>query len=438
MTSNKNLINDEAMQQVIYSFIKKDATYSSVLSSTKTKELVSIFGKIKLSDINSTTVICCLENNKYTVTTQRFLINLCETVLSPNNDLQNIMIFKKSFSKIALPKQMIYFLKSGIVKEYIEKYPIETKQSKYLFFCDIINIEFKDNILKEKISYYLNHNLKLSKEGSLAYIKNRCFEVMSICRNYLSTIDKKNITRESINKYLSSNNIHARTMLELDKLLSFLCDIKIINDENIKRICSIKSQIINLPIEKYRELLCSDNLNRYFIRKGKNNKYDALLYAPILNDELFSVVKEYADNFYQGSYSFVYFLENFESSIKGLEIKGIYSLSISTFLHQIKYFSSHKNVIPFVVGFYFFIANNYNFELFKKDGFDTRLLQRLGIGKLLINGFDLIKFNPIEDVPVSDKWILFYSSAYESNSAVSSTNTKILDFTRIHNDTYRQ
>ena len=155
---------------------------------------------------------------------------------------------------------------------------------------------------------------------------------------------------------------------------------------------------------------------------------------------MYEALKDYAITSTEIGSDFTSFLYDFDKSLESLKINGINDLSITSFKHQIHFYNEKyksKHILSFVVGFYFHVASNYYPELFVKDGFDPRILQKIGLGQFLAEGYKLIKFNPMEDVPIADKWIFCYSSNDETNSMTSTSNTKLIDFTVIKNKTYR-
>lgn len=442
MILDKHKIDDEAMYKALYNFIESDTASSKDTKSACSKaryELTPLFHDIKLSDINKNKVIDILTACSYTTITQRFLLYLCnQNYISKDNDLRIITPFHETLSKMAKDNHLLYLLKSDIATKFITLHPDIHKHEVTLFFCDVNKINFKDAFLRTQVSNYMDYVIKLSTEGTVGSIQNKAHEIVHISHNFLSKITLKELTRKNILKYLSMDWTRNGTMLEFNKFLCYINDLKLLEDNDLKIICSFKDAMTALTFDKYIELLNAPQLDRYFIRTIK--KSNRLLFANVENDELYEALKEYAIGSTESTSTFVGFLQDFDKSIDGIEINSLNDLSIDTFSHQINYYNAayeDKDVLSFVVGFYFLVASKYNPRLFIKDGFDPRILQKIGLAHLLVNGYVLIKYNPIEDVPASDKWIFCYSSDDETNSMTSTSNTKVIDFTVINNTTYR-
>ena len=442
MIIDDQLIIDKDLNKAMSNFIDeyiKSYKWSKDASYNYRKELTTVFTNINLSDINKENILNVLKDKNYTCITIRFLIYLCENNFLGENNSLNILISYKSIFKNNYQKDLFeYFINCDYLDEFFESHKTLDKNEVTILKCNINNIEFNNCKLKDFANKYLKE-MKLSTTNTSACLKNRCNTFVNICKNFISLIDIKDITRQKIYEKLSEEWVRTGTFIEINKFIKYLLDNEIVVSDELSYITNLKEQMNNLSLEKYKEILLSTNPKRYFLRPSKKSYCLKLFYTDIDNVEIFNIVKEYTLHSNEIDDTFNVFLGNFNESIKDLKISSIDDFSMQSFKHQIEYYKSFNNSDLFTLlnTFYFYLANNYNPELIKKDGFDSRVLQKTALAHLIADGYELIKYNQIEDVPKVDKWIFCYSSNNETNSMISTSNCKCIDFTVINNKIYR-
>lgn len=441
MVLKKTDILDNTMKEILSDFLKKEADSSKspqVREKFIKQELTSIFFDTKLNDINKSYVLKLISTHKFSVITQRFLLYLCQNnYLTAQNDLRIIEAFEQPLFTTFRKDYFRYILTSDIAENFIKLYPNAQKAEYTVFFLDIGNIEFKSIDLKECAIRYINHKLKLDPKTTISDKNTKIREFRNICKNFISKIQSNELTRKVTAYYLSMDWIRTNTINVFSDFIIYMESLNKVYDKELYRVSVFKKDLPALSKDKYKILLETPLLDRFFIRKIHVR---LLLMANTDNIEIREALKKYAIQSTYSSASFTTFLQDFQNSLSGLDVYGIYDFSLETLLGQVKYYNNiyhDKHILSFLSGFYVFISSNYNPEIFKNDGFDVRNLQTIGLCQLLASGFEIINLNPIETVPDADKWILCYSDKFASNSGIKTSNTKIVDFTKINNKIYR-
>lgn len=441
MVLKKTDILDDTMREILSDFLKKEADSSKCPQVRKKlieQELTSNFFDTKLNDINKSYVLKLISTHKFSVITQRFLLYLCQNnYLTTQNDLRIIEAFEQPLFTTFRKDYFRYILTSDIAENFIKLYPNAQKAEYTVFFLDIDNIEFKSIDLKKCAISYINQKLKLDPKTTISDKNTKIREFRNICKNFISKIQSNELTRKITAYYLSMDWIRTNTINVFSDFIIYMESLSKVYDKELYTVSILKKDLRALSKAKYKMLLETSLLDRFFIRKTHVN---LLLMANADNIDIREALKKYAIQSTYYSASFTTFLQDFQNSLSGLDVYDIYDFSLKTLIRQVKYYNNiyhDKYILSFLSGFYVFISSNYNPEIFKKDGFDVRNLQTIGLCQLLASGFEIVNLNPIETVPDADKWILCYSDKFASNSEVKTSNTKIVDFTKINNKTYR-
>lgn len=441
MVLKKTDILDDTMREILSDFLKKESDSSKspqVRKKLIEQELTSNFFDTKLNDINKSYVLKLISTHKFSVITQRFLLYLCQNnYLTTQNDLRIIEAFEQPLFTTFRKDYFRYILTSDIAENFIKLYPKAQKSEYTVFFLDIDNIEFESIDLKKCAISYINQKLKLDPKTTISDKNTKIREFRNICKNFISKIQSNELTRKVTAYYLSMDWIRTNTINVFSDFIIYMESLSKVYDKELYTVSILKKDLRALSKAKYKMLLETSLLDRFFIRKTHVN---LLLMANADNIDIREALKKYAIQSTYYSASFTTFLQDFQNSLSGLDVYDIYDFSLKTLLGQVKYYNNiyhDKYILSFLSGFYVFISSNYNPEIFKKDGFDVRNLQTIGLCQLLASGFEIVNLNPIETVPDADKWILCYSDKFASNSEVKTSNTKIVDFTKINNKTYR-
>jgi hypothetical protein len=200
---------------------------------------------------------------------------------------------------------------------------------------------------------------------------------------------------------------------------------------------------VNLVLSKFLELLNSPNIENYFYyfdEKCLENQTHYLQYVNIKCKDIFDAWVNFYKQYRNKSHKPARIISiEFDDSLSGFDINSLDDISFETFKAQIRYFGKHENyryVAP-ITAFYLYLSQNYSPKLFEKLGYDIKLLQRTRIAQELLEGYEVINYNPYEDVPKEDKWLLSYNDIEDTNKAVNTVKSRLIDFTKVKSDIYR-
>ena len=160
-----------------------------------------------------------------------------------------------------------------------------------------------------------------------------------------------------------------------------------------------------------------------------------LVYINVESQEIREALQDFAES--EQYITDRFFYEHFGDSLTS-SVEAIEDLNYTTFNEQLSYYLDHnKESVPRLVAFYNHVASNYNASIFEADGLSTQLLQKGGLGRLLIQGYKIIKYNPLEPVPHDDKWILCFPREIATNMDMTYGLQQLFAFDEITNETYR-
>lgn len=441
MTFEVKNFKDKEMFAAINTFIETDIAHLKYQKSTIPHyriELANVFQNIDINTLTKESFRTIVSKCKITVITVRFIAYLCNNgYISTDNTLMIFNDYISLFTKTCPNDRLLYLLSidNDLLKKYISLHPVLGKCERSIIQANINSIPFVDMNLYEAMTEYID-SLKLETFATVGSLPNRIFEVIHICEHFLSKYKKEDITRYSIANALSMEWIRVNTMTELNKAVLFLLNKGLIVSNELRKAIDLKESTSAMTLEKYQEIMLSDDIQGYFIREGRNTR---VFYAKANNEEILDALIGYAKQSTESSGDFVLFLSEFGNSLSGLDVRSIRDLEITTFVHQINHFKSlnKRNIFSFVTGFYAYVVNSLDPNILDKDNLSGRIFQKNALGYWVADGYDIIKYNPIESVPSSDKWIFCYSSEDETNSMVSTSNSQSVDFTVIKNKTYR-
>lgn len=137
------------------------------------------------------------------------------------------------------------------------------------------------------------------------------------------------------------------------------------------------------------------------------------------------------------------FCSYFSDSMQPHTVETINDFSYKTYRTQLQYFYDKgittRIISQTITAFYLYIWRKYNDKLFVNDYVDVKLLLRPDIGRLILQGYEIVNYTPSEPAPESDLWILCYEDMITSNSMVKNGMFNVLvDFTKIRCSLYKQ
>lgn len=243
---------------------------------------------------------------------------------------------------------------------------------------------------------------KLPKKNTTLYYSTRfCFF------GIINKLHEKSLLKD--NHLIACANINRRTRLTSDTAL------EILNSEHPEYWCSKNydkkndtfTVFISHPSTMIRNLVCSFIANQYTRTNSAINE----------------------------------FCKEFENSLCGKIINTPEDFCFSTFKSQTEFFYKminvserlHNSSTSVLVSFYLYLSKEIKDKLFEAEGIPTSILNRQNIVREIVSGFTIVRYNPIEEVPASDKWLFCYKK-YERDSVI---NIKCIDFTHIESTIYR-
>ncbi len=215
---------------------------------------------------------------------------------------------------------------------------------------------------------------------------------------------------------------------------------KLIYDNELYSFEKLKDHFLSVSLKNnFLRVFGSDIIEKFTVI-GQKTTNRTLLYIGIDNPDIRRIWIEFSQLYGHRDLGFKTVCSEFDVSIRGLDISHIDSFNFKTFNTQIMYFGKYKHIdyIAPITAFYLYVYQNYNKNIFDQSNVDVKILQRQYTATELLDGYQVISYNPIESVPVADKWLLCYAGMEDRNSSVTTTATKAIDFTKIKSKTYRE
>ena len=403
------------------------------------KLLTNVFSNQYLNDIDSKYVIELYNKEEKTNIKyfNRLFILLCENNLIKDKKIYRILYFKSRLIKVGLTSDIPFILNSNIEPSLISATEFKRLELD-LFFINLSNIEFKDLEMKKYANNFLDI-LKLEKNYSAQAKGRNCRNFCELLKNIFKDINLIDLNREFLVNKLNNMTLKYGYCLQLAKFLIYLNNLNLLKDKNLIDFVNLKDYILSgISNKMFIEILSKERIDRYVFTNHNKSSYRHFDYLNIESDELFNVLKEYSIISNYRNPSFRKFLNEFNKSFQGLNILTIDDLCFNSFLTQINYFKKYENIdyYRYTITFYIYIASKYNSNLFKDGNINSKILQYQQLSRLLMDGYKIIPYNPLEEIPTEDKWLLCYSND-KSNLATTTTESRAIDFSRIKDETYR-
>lgn len=344
----------------------------------------------------------------------------------------------------------------------------------YLFYIisDEKYYKFRESVLFSCIDqpyalavycYRLNDSLKIDDDMRIAlneYIESIKFSAniatstkFSLLRGVDATCtrlfdNQPSLTVQNVKSFLSELSPKLTT-LRNNMLMSFYSIIDILyrknmlDDADLYNLASVNANrngnpppalALNILESEHSEYWCS----------GSYNKADGATFTMYINhpsSEIRDTIRNFISKHYSGFLTGLDdFCKEFHESLGGIVVNSPKDFSFLTFRSQVKHFHSddikrntHHTAVSTLVSFYLYLAQYVNDRLFEADGVPTSILNRPRIAIELGAGFEIIKYNQLEDVPASDKWLFCYKK-YDRDTLI---HVKAVDFSRIESKVYR-
>lgn len=267
-------------------------------------------------------------------------------------------------------------------------------------------------------------------------------EICTTLEGNASQWTAKQIIKIIENAKTFSSTKYLITIQVLHEMLSQLCNDHLIDDINIKKMVEL-NKVLNHNINTDQMLAILHSIHpEYWLdcsfTQPNGIKRNNIRYINCPLKDVRECISVFLSTYYVRSGSEISeFCSNFSISLGKIKIKSISELNFKTFQEQAKYFYTYgdkKNrELSILVSFYVYLSQNLNDKLFESEGVPTTILFRQSIGIDIANGYQVVQYNQLENVPESDKWLLCYKT-YNRDNVVQ---IRAIDFTKIESKVYR-
>lgn len=449
MFCDKDMCN--AVKMHVEDMATKTSSYTT-LDSRKTffyesrKVFIKFFKTTKLRDLSHSYILDLFTYTSFesgeVLFLNRFLVNLLELGYIKDAVLLRLILFKERICTWSIPEDVIRILTNSNFERYAECNFFTDTQSMKLFLMDFPKENFIDHDLYNALLTHFE-DVKLNSHATTMSKVNECYALLKVIQIFFSNVTINNINREYIYNCMKFNEeiIKSGHILQLSKALLYLISLGLIIDNHLCHLSELSDYLKNgVKKETYLMLLENPNIDKYVLLPAKisNIQTNYLIYVNIDNSSIRKAWIEFALP-YTRNLGFRKVCEEFDISLNGFDIQTIENLDFDTFKAQLHYFKQYNNInyISPITAFYLYVHQNYNEQIFNQSHIDIKLLQRQYIAQEILNGYEVVSYNPIEDIPKPDKWLFCYSGMEDTNGSVITTASKSIDFTRIKSTTYR-
>lgn len=442
--------NDIGIYKIACSFID-DYCSCREIKDVRCRQLgriiVKYYNKTSLGQLSPEYIINLFSKTKFeegeSVIAAKFFMFLIENRNIENSTLLRALLFKDSLIGRDLHKFFLRIFYCENFEEFNKKGLFRSGTGINVFLMLFSEEKFLDDKIYRALAIELENMKLVHNYNDIYSIKQNCTEFMSITREFFINIKHENITLSHINHCIEvANGIKNYQIVQMVcKILWVLECNGLITDEEVKCLISFKSFFLSgwCTLNRFKELLCCKNINRIIYNNSDYRIKNIIQYVNIECYEIFMQWVEFYYHYDRGSSTgFRRICEHFDDSLSGFVIDSIDDINFETFYAQILYFSKYgdKAYTAPIVAFYLFLYQNFNQNIFEVSNVDIKILQRPKIVEELLSGAKVINYNPTDEFPREDKWLLCYGNVKSGNGAVSTTKSKIVDFTSIKSAEY--
>lgn len=397
-----------------------------------------IFADVYIEDITAEFVqsILTQQTHKETLYTYHLLIALLEKGLIHDTCLYRLLTFKDRLCNKGFKKDFSIIIDSDIYDKLKESGDLDYSQK--MFFISMDDVPFEDEHIKVLTEKYLD-SLKTNMDYAIAVREQKCYAVKDITKYFFLNAKVSSLTRQQIADYMKSRTRTKCDVVVLFDYLQFLNNTYSFSEEVKELFLFTDYYKSPSSFEKVIELCESPKVRQYVLIKKETGvalyKFDMPFTAP-----LFDVLRDFVTEAPYRNKAFTSFLSELYESSGKTDLSEICDLSFDTFLSSVIHFSKYRDEIyfTFLFAFYNYCYGRSGIDFFAKKNLNIKLLTKPGLAKFLSQGYEIIRYNPLEDVPCHDKWLLCYNKDYETNTEHSLSETIAVDFTQIDNPTFRE
>ena len=340
--------------------------------------------------------------------------------------------------------------KNNVVKEEKKVQKNELSQSKKLK-TKSINIPYDQSPMlrnyKSKVNFKSESERKLFQEyihdylrrtDILYYIKVKLIKVIDKSLKYVANKEASEIDTHDLYKCVESSYVGVTPVIM--GYLEFLKnnDVKISKD--VELLISYKGYMNRNYRLAFLRILSREHIERWHYNtfETPSQKLNVNYYINVpVEYEIYGFLAEFTKKYQALTKELDVFLSDF--LVPTPNIKSVKDLSYETFIKQLNYCyeKTKNNRNCHTVSFYLFVFQKTGIDIFSDGPVPTRVLNMERLGTHILNGYKLVTYNPISDVPNEDKLIISLPIK-ETRKNYTNSNSFAINLTNIKNENYRK
>ncbi len=397
--------------------------------------------ELSVNDFTSENIANLFKNKttKECLYIQRVLISLLKKKIIPDENLYKILPFKKRLLKIFYQSDIPIIL-SAPYYDFLVINDVCLFENLFFFQPELKGITpgWLKNILIDYAEY-----LRVNQQGTPKSNYALLTKMQRIITDLFTEIkDINDINRDWLFKSLTDFSYISGGMKIVNDLLIKISEKQKIKDKWILKILAEQPYVTgNYQVSEYLKILACENPDCFSVKESKNNGFSGLYIDAPYNSDLFVTLTEYFDCSVYQCKEFTDIMGNFYKSLNDDSIYSADDISYKSLESCSKFFLSRKGnrnsystILANIFSFFYF-EKRYN--IFSRDKINPEIITKPGIIKYIVDGYCAIKYNPFEDVPIYDKWILIFDLNIESQTVIKPANIELFDFTKIKNKTLK-
>lgn len=178
-------------------------------------------------------------------------------------------------------------------------------------------------------------------------------------------------------------------------------------------------------------------IKRTFPQRTRKTLSSSAFLTDVNNVFLYELLKQFINSYYRNSHDACVFFENFHKSLGYKVIESISDFSTETFHQQYNFYKGETGVknpkITLLKTFYRMLSNTEEGKNILKwqDGVDYYMLQNVSFCSHYENGFKPLPLNPIDPVPLIDKWLLMPNGTQKNSTKMKTYQYVPFDFSPV-------
>lgn len=453
---------DKNMFKLIDDFLEQDKKFNEINSIRQTKIRCAFKIAFHNKILDSLTVddICEADKTIWETTTRsdpaskyyfRFLL------YAYDHGAINLDVIERlkhvEFEKFCPACVITEIITSDNFDNYMTGHDITWMDRKHVFdFCRRLSPEgYNDQRLFDLLNNYFENIVKCRKHAqydlpNISMYSNQFFANVN---------EPGDITAERISDYIETFREHDEvnikhrddvTIRNFINIIYYLLESSYITDANLQALLPLKDAMANWQwnIDGLQEFLAYPIANNVVI-KYSTTKYGVkkdkwkMIYIGTSVPDIFELLKKLEESCLDQRHDQTFILRHFDESFGDFHVSSIHDLSWHTFIQQTNYFAK-KGTKCFAIlsAFYRVATEKYNKHIFDDSPLSESAMLRNDLMNRLADGYYVVKYDPMDEVPSQDKLIIAYDGSISVNRSIRHSNSVCVDFTVIHEGVWRQ